>query len=114
MGLKDLFNLLNNPDGMKTINRRMLQGQDITTGKSNYSYNKKARLTNLQKYEIQHPETTESILQKIQQLEDSLYNSTSQSEKNAIREELASLYNKYHQLLDDKEQTNATNKSITR
>lgn len=113
MGLRDLFNLLNNPSGMKTINRRMLQGQDITTGKSNYSYHTNERLSNLEKYEIQHPETSESTLQKIYDLEDSLHTATSQNEKNSIRADLASLYSKYKQLLDE-EKNNSTDKSITR
>lgn len=111
MGLKDLFNLLNSPNGMKNINRRMLQGQDITTGKSNYSTNTNKRLSNLQRYEIQHPETSEAILQTIYDLEDRLHTATSKNEKNSIRTELAFLYSKYNQLLDE-EKNNSTDKSI--
>ena len=112
MGLKDLFNLLNSSNGIKTINDRMLRGQDITTGRSNYSTNTTKRLSNLERHEIQHPETSESILQQIQELEDSLSTSTSQIDRNSIRKQLAYLYTRYQQLLEE-EQNNKTDKSIT-
>lgn len=100
--LHDLFNMVLHGD-IKTINKRMLIGQDPLTGKSSYSTNIPKRIQNLQHCQTTTPEDhPDVLLYNINQLQATLNSGIlTDDEETHVKQQLSLLLTKYQKLVNN-------------